>query len=245
MTEASERSVNARASASITLFSGLAVQAALDGGLVDRFTEETGVRVDITYEPTNVLLQEIANGARPDVMLGVAHQLDGLVASGVLDGESMVQLARTGVGIAAAPGVAIPDISTLESMTSALIAARSVAYSRTGASGVYFAALLERLGIAGRVNQHATILDKGFVAHALLDGRADLAVQQLSELRFVEGAVIVGPLPEGAQSFTDFAAASARVPAHRGAVTAFLDHLSGPDAMAAYARSGLDGPAPR
>lgn len=230
-------------SGSITLFSGLAVKAALDGGLVDAFASESGVRVDITYEPTNVLLKEIAGGARPDIMLGVAHQLDGLIAEGILDGSSMTPLARTGIGVAVAPGAAIPDISSVEALKKALTSARSVAYSRTGASGVYLASLLERLGIADEVNENATVIEKGFVAHALLDGRADLAVQQMSELSFVDGVVMVGPLPEGAQSFTDFAAALGIAATGNAAAVAFLKHLSGPEAMAAYAGTGLDRPA--
>ena len=52
-----------------------------------------------------------------------------------------------------------PDISSVEAFRSALLAARSIAYSRIGASGIYFAGLIERLGITDAVNAKAKAWD--------------------------------------------------------------------------------------
>jgi len=60
-------------------------------------------------------------------------------------------LAGSGVAIAVKTGAPKPDISTPEALTQTLLKAKSIAYSEPsagGASGVYFAKLLERLGIA-------------------------------------------------------------------------------------------------
>ena len=66
-----------------------------------------------------------------------------------------------------------------------MLGARSVAYSRLGASGILFAKLIERLGIASDVNAKAQIIPQGFTAEQLVTGEADLAVQQISELKQV------------------------------------------------------------
>ena len=66
-----------------------------------------------------------------------------------------------------------------------MLGARSVAYSRLGASGILFAKLIERLGIASEINARAVIIPQGFTAEKLVTGEADLAVQQISELKQV------------------------------------------------------------
>jgi molybdate transport system substrate-binding protein len=90
---------------------------------------------------------------------------------------------RTGMGIAVRAGAAKPDISTVLAFKRSLLHARSVAYSRTGASGIYFAALIERLGIAEAINVHATIIEKGLTAEALLSHRLEVIADDLETCR--------------------------------------------------------------
>lgn len=225
----------------IRLFSTLAVRLALDDGVLDGFAAASGHAIETVYDPTNVLLRRIQERDLPDVMIGVSAQLYGLVEEGVLEGSSHTDIARVGVGIAAPPGEgALPDISTVDALSAALLGARSVAYSRTGASGVYFASLLARLGIADAVDARATVVEKGFTAEAVTDGRADLAVQQLSELRFVPQARLVGPLPDAAQHYTVFAAATGTGAREPEAARALVDHLASAGSVERYRAAGLE-----
>ncbi|MCB5906537.1 substrate-binding domain-containing protein [Streptomyces pinistramenti] len=222
----------------LTLFSALAVQAAVED-LLPVFTAEQGVAVAPDFDPTTVIERRIAAGARPDVVIGVTSALNALARAGKVAPGSLTPLARTGVGVAVAGGAARPPLATLDDLTTALVSARSVAYSRTGASGIHFARLLQDLGIADEVNARATVIEKGFTARALLDGRADLAVQQLSELAFVPGTDVVGPLPEPARHDTEFTAALATGPT-APAASALLHFLISPRAQASYRRAGLE-----
>nr|WP_030359610.1 substrate-binding domain-containing protein [Streptomyces alboflavus] len=224
----------------MALFSALAIKKALDDTVLEAFAGTTGIEVEGVYEPTNVLLDQIAGGARPDVMVGVTGGLERLAASGVLDQASLRPLARVGIGVAVPPGAPAVDVSSTQALVRALTSARSVAYSRTGASGVAFAALLDRLGIAAEVNSRATVVDKGFTALAVTDGRADLAVQQLSELRFVPDARVVGPLPEEVQHYTDLSIALGAHARQRPEAAALLRHLTAAPARAAYRAAGLE-----
>ncbi|MER7350612.1 class II aldolase/adducin family protein [Streptomyces aurantiacus] len=226
----------------VALFSALAIKKALDDVVLEAFTSTTGIGVEGVYEPTNVLLEQIAGGARPDVMVGVTGGLEKLAASGVLDASSLRPLARVGIGVAVPPGAPAVDLSSTRALVRALTSARSVAYSRTGASGVAFAALLERLGIAEEVNSRATVVEKGFTALAVTDGRADLAVQQLSELRFVPEARVVGPFPEEVQHYTDLSVALGAHAARDPEATALLRHLTAAPAREAYRVAGLEDP---
>lgn len=223
----------------ITLFSTLAVRKAFDDEILEAFTAQTGIAVTAVFDPTVQLLRRIDAGERFNVMIGVSASFDGLGRAGIIDPGRCIPLARTGIGVAVAAGAPLPDISDVDAFTATLLAARSVAYSRTGASGIYFAELVERLGIAGELNSRATIVDKGFTAQAVVDGRADIAIQQLSELLFVPDAQIVGPLPAQVQHYTEFSAALAANAADNAAAQAFVEFLTQQTAQNAFRRTNL------
>ncbi|SDN79731.1 molybdate transport system substrate-binding protein [Cryobacterium flavum] len=224
---------------SVVLFSGLATQKALEAEIFAAFTTETGIAIDAHFDPTTELQRRFAAGERPDIVIVATPALASLAADGVIDPSTVVPLVTTGIGIGVADGADKPDISTVPALTSALRNARSVAYSQAGQSGIYFRTLIERLGIAAEVDARATPLAKGFTGVAVRDGRADLAVQQLSELAFVPGIAIVGPFPDEVQHLTEFAAALSNAAAAKPEALALLEFLNGDVARAAYERSGL------
>jgi molybdate transport system substrate-binding protein len=132
--------------------------------------------------------------------------LSDLAAKGSVAAGSCIDLARSFVGIAVEAGAPHPDIATEAALRATLLAARSVAYSRLGASGIFFAQLIERFGIASEINARAKIIPQGFTAEQLVNGAADLAVQQISELKQVDGIEVVGPIPRALQTPAVFSA---------------------------------------
>lgn len=187
----------------IRLLSTLALSGVLDA-LLPRLAARLPP-VEVQLAPTQVLLERILAGARGDIAVLTEAAVDALSASSILDGSTRIALARSHVGLAVRQGAACPDISTKAAVAAALCGARSVALSRTGASGVFMAGLLARLGIADEVNRKATVISSGFTGERVVSGEADLAVQQMSELMAVPGLDILGSLPpeiEGVSVFT-------------------------------------------
>ena len=123
---------------------------------------------------------------------------------GVLTGRT--DLARSFIGVAVRSGAPHPDIGTPDAFVATLLAASSVAMSQAGASGLYMAGLLERLGIADAVRRKATILSSGFTAELAASGAVELAIQQVSELLVVPGIELVGRLPQALGGETVFSA---------------------------------------
>lgn len=193
---------------------------------------------DAVYEPTARLLARIEAGERADLAFLTAEAVAALQASGVL--VSGRDVARSFVGLAVPAGAPRPDISTVEALRAALLAAPSIAYSRAGASGIFFAGLIERLGIAEAVNAKATIIPQGFTAELAARGAVALAVQQVSELKAVAGVEIVGRLPEGANVGAMFSAGVFAGAAPGSA--AALDRLLGAMTPAALEAAGLEAP---
>jgi molybdate transport system substrate-binding protein len=178
----------------IRVLSTLALKGAI-GRLAAQYEAATGTRIDADFAPTVPLLQRLRGGEAADVVILTREGLDEYTAEGGVATDSAVDLARSYVGIAVKAGRPHPDIVTEAALRAALLSARSVAYSRSGASGIYFAGLIERMGIATEINARASVVPSGFTAERLVSGEADLAVQQISELKQVEGIEVVGPIP--------------------------------------------------
>ncbi|MHA7209395.1 substrate-binding domain-containing protein [Arthrobacter sp. MDT1-65] len=223
----------------LDLLSSLVVRKALDDVVIPAFELATGLSVRAEYLPTTLLLEKLAAGAAPDVLIGTRDALRDLEASGVLADGSVVPLVESAIGLGVTRGSAAPRLATGRDLVDALLGARSVAFSRAGQSGIFFQELVLRLGIAEQVLARATVLSAGFTGTALTDGRADVAVQQVSELLFVEGIGPVVPLPEEFQQHTGFALALGPGAGGSTAARRLVDHLTDGPARKAYTVGGL------
>jgi molybdate transport system substrate-binding protein len=198
-----------------------------------------GARVDADFAPTLGLLDRLRNGESADVVILTKEGLDDLAAKGTVVADSCVDLARSFVGIAIKAGAAHPDIASEAALRKTLLDAR-VAYSRIGASGILFAQLIERMGIAAEINARACIIPSGFTAERLLSGEADLAVQQISELKLVPGAEVIGPIPRHLQTAAVFSAGRLAASKQMAHSDALLKYLASPEVAPVLRESGLE-----
>ncbi|WP_108461566.1 molybdate ABC transporter substrate-binding protein [Devosia naphthalenivorans] len=222
----------------LRLLTTLAVEVAFKRSLLPAWSQKNG-DLDVVWAPTNVLMDQIAQGARGDVVIVIDKPMAKLAAEGIVDQSTIVPIAQAKFGLGVQSGTNKPDISTPEAFAQAVTSARSVAYSLTGASGRYFVELVERLGIADQVLPKAVTIDAGFTGEKLLTGEADLAVQQVSELMSVDGVDVVGPFPDPLQQPTDFSAAIFADAAHPDLARRFIAHLTSSEAADAYRSGGL------
>lgn len=181
--------------APLRVLSTLAVMGVLQT-LIPAREAAAGRRIAAVYAPTAKLLERIRAGEPADLAILTAEAVAALTADGTMQAGSRVDLAVSVIGVAVQSGAPRPDIGTPEAFRAALLAARSIGYSRAGASGIVFAGLIERLGIAREVNAKAVVIPQGFTAELAASGAVELAIQQVSELMAVPGVDVVGPLPE-------------------------------------------------
>ena len=223
----------------VRLLSTLALMGAVRN-LAGRYEAAGGARIDADFAPTLGLLDRLRDGEAADVVILTREGLDDLSAKGTVVADSRVELARSFVGIAVKAGTEHPDIATESALRATLLGSRCVAYSRIGASGIFFAQLIERMGIAQAINARARVIPSGFTAEVLVTGEAELAVQQISELKQVTGVEVIGPIPHHLQSPAVFSAG--RLAASKRVVQsdALLKYLASPEVAPVLRESGLE-----
>ena len=221
----------------IRLLSTVGMQPAVPE-LLAQFERSTGHTVKVTWGLAAVLKQQFADGTPADVLLLTSPLIDDLARQGKVAAGSKVDVARSCVGVAVKAGAPRPDISTPEALKATVLAAKSVGFSREGASGVAFARALERLGIAEQVR--AKYKDTQTRAGEMLAaGDIDLAAAQIPELMAVPGVDVVGPLPAELQTVTVFSLGLASPAKSLDASKALIQFLSSPAAAPAYRAKGL------
>jgi molybdate transport system substrate-binding protein len=221
------------------VLSTLAVKGAF-AELAGKFQAAGGARVEADFSPTVALLDRLRGGEPADVVILTREGLDEMAAEGRVAAASCVDLARSYVGVAVKAGCAHPDISTETALRSALVGARAVAYSRIGASGILFAQLIVRLGIAHTVDARAIVIPSGLTAERLVTDEADLAVQQISELKQVAGIEVVGPIPRDLQVPAVFSAGRMAATDKAAQSEQFLRFLRSPEAAFVLRDAGLE-----
>lgn len=224
---------------SVRVLSTLALKGAV-ARLAAAYRAASGVAIDADFAPTLALLQRLRGGEGADLVILTREGLDAMIGEGRVARGSAIDLARSYVGVAVKAGAEHPDIATEAALRTALLGARAVAYSRLGASGILFAGLIERLGIAAEINARAVIIPQGFTAERLVSGEAELAIQQISELKQIDGIEVVGPIPLNLQMPAVFSAGRMTASPRAEAAEHLLRYLSSADVAPVLRETGLE-----
>jgi molybdate transport system substrate-binding protein len=236
--------------AEVKVFSTIGVQAALEE-LAPKFEQATGSKLNITWATAAILVKRVQAGETADLMVLTKQSLDALTKDNKATAGADAVFASSGMAVVVKKGAPKPDISTPDAFKQALINAKTIAYSDPaagGASGVYFAKLLERMGIADQMKaktRHPP--PSGNSANLVVAGEADLAIQQEPEVMSVAGIDMVGPLPADLNNITAYAAGIGAGSQQADAATALIRFLHSPEAQAVFKAKGLkpDGRAER
>ena len=172
----------------ITVLCSAGLQAVMED-LAPKFERETKHKVVVKYGLAAVLKQRIEGGEAFDVTFLTPAMVDDLIAKGKVAADSRATVARSGLAFAIRAGARKPDVSTTESFKRALLNAKAIAYAKEGASGVLFAALVQKLGIADDLKAKSRLTASGAeISAGVLSGEVELGVLPLSEVLPIKGA---------------------------------------------------------
>ena len=213
------------------------ISTALKTSMADlgpQFERASGHKLMASFGSSASLRQRIDGNETFDVAILTPDLIDDLIKAGKIVPGSRADIARTGIGVAIRAGARKPDISTVAAFKRALLDAKSITYGdpvHGGLSSVYFAGLLERLGIAEAMKPKTRLGSPGEGVRPVAAGEAELGIGQASEIGLTPGAELLGPLPAEIQSYTNLTGGIAVGAEDPQGAKVLIDFLTAPAAL--------------
>ena len=209
--------------------------------LVPQFERTTKHKVVVEYGVSAALKERIERGEPFDLVVLTPTLIDDLIKQGKIAAGTRTSLARTGMAIAIRAGARRPDISTSDALKRTLVDAKSIAYAKEGASGVYFAALVQRLGIAEALKSKSKLTVTGEeVSQAVVSGEAELGILPVSEILPVRGAEILGTFPADVQGYAVMVGGVGANAKDTSAAKDLIKFVTAPAALSVIKKKGME-----
>jgi molybdate transport system substrate-binding protein len=228
--------------AELKVVASVALTSALDE-LVPAFERATGNKLVIDYGLAANIRKSILEGEAADVIILTRSMMEDLQKQDKIVPGSLVNVGGTAVAVVARANAPKPDIGSVDALKHALQSAKSIVYAdpaKGGLSGVYFARLLDRLGLADQMKSKTILVPGAQSAEVVAKGEAELGVGQASEIVGVKGAQLVGPLPGDLGLVTVFTGGMSAATKSPDAAKALLQYFAAPAAAALLKAKGFE-----
>jgi molybdate transport system substrate-binding protein len=225
----------------IKVLTSVALTSALNQ-LAPNFEQTTGNKLDIGNGLIADIRRRMLEGETADVIILSRPVMDELDKQQKFASGSITNIAGTAVVLTIRAGAPKPDIGTVDALKRTLLAAKSIVYAdpaKGGASGVYFASVVDRLGIADELKSKTILVPGAQAPEVVAKGEAEIGVAQTSEIVPVAGAEVLGPLPGEFASTTLWTAAIGATTKVPDAAKSLIQFLSGPVARPVFTAKGF------
>jgi molybdate transport system substrate-binding protein len=224
----------------IRVFTSDGMKAAMEE-LTPQIERSIGHRLATQFDSSKALRDKIQSGEPFDVAILTSDVVDDLIKQGKIAAGTRAEIARTGMGIGIRAGATKPDISTTDALKRTLAGAKSITFNPIGASAEHINAMFARLGIAESVKPKL-IPDAraGGPQMNVAEGKAELVLTLIPEIKFFKGVDLVGPLPADFQSYITFSAGVATNSQNADAAKGLIKFITGPSAAPALKAKGVE-----
>jgi molybdate transport system substrate-binding protein len=227
--------------AEIKVLTSVALTSALNE-LAPSFEKATGNKLNIGYSLIADIRKRILDGETADLVILSRPVMDELDKQQKFTSGGIINVASTPIAVAIRAGAPKPDISTVDALKSTLLAAKSIVYAdpaKGGASGVYFAKVVDRLGITDQLKSKTILVPGAQAAEVVAKAEAEIGVAQASEIVPIVGAEVLGPLPGEFASTTVWTAGIGTTTKVPEAAKSFIQFLTGPVAGPVFNAKGF------
>jgi molybdate transport system substrate-binding protein len=208
--------------------------------LCRRFEQATGHKVSIDFAVNADVKKRIEAGEVFGVTVLNPPVLDAVIKQGRVVADTRAIIGRIGLGVAVRKGAPKPDISTVDGFKAAMLATTSVAFAGEGQSGVYFVALLDRIGIGPEMKPKLRPMSGEHNVEAVAAGEAEMVVIVASRIFGVPGVEMIGLLPKDLQTWIGFGTGVASATKQPDAARALAKFLTAPAAADVLKPIGIE-----
>jgi len=211
--------------------------------LIPDFEKSSGHKITVTYGTAGAVADRVQKGESADIIVSSVPMIDRLQAQGKVIAGDRIIMAKVGVGAFVRKGAAKPDISSADAFKRSILAATSITYpnpSGGGASGIYVASLLERLGIAAEMKQKTKLSTLETLYASVASGDVEIGFNQVSEILAQPTVELAGPLPSAIQNYTQFAPGIVSGSTQIDAARALVTFLTSPAAQTVLKAKGFE-----
>jgi molybdate transport system substrate-binding protein len=201
--------------------------------LVPQIEHSIGHKLTIQFNSSKVLRDKVQSGEPFDAAILTSDVIDDLIKQGKIAAGSRTDIARTGMGVGVRAGVAKPDVSTPEALKRTLLGAKSITFNPSGASAPHVYDIFQRLGIAESVKSKLILKENAEPGRPQMDvgeGKAELVITLIPEIKFFKGVELAGPVPGDLQSYISFAGGVATNTHNADAAKALIKFITSPAA---------------
>jgi molybdate transport system substrate-binding protein len=228
-------------SATLKLLSAGAVKRGV-ADIAAGYERSSGRKVEVEFTQVPKMRKRIAAGEMVDVLVATAGAMDEFAAAGKIVPATRALLGRSRVGVVVHRDAPALDVRDTEAFKLALLAASAVVHN-DASSGLYIAALLEKLGLKAQLGDRIVVVNSGAAIMSKVAelGTGAIGMGQTPEIRVMiaKGCAVklVAPLPDAIQNVsTYYAAASSNTP-H---AVALVHELTSDAAKYIFSATGID-----
>jgi molybdate transport system substrate-binding protein len=208
------------------------------------FTRESGHGIVFTIGSPAIVTEKIKAGEIYDAVIVSEPAMDRLDKDGIVNPESRVRLALTGLGVAVRAGAPLPDLATPEAFKRALTSAKSIVHgdpTLPNQSGEKAQRVLTAAGLLDELKPKIRIVPGQAESQAMVaKGEVELGLYMVSEIPAGKGLAFAGPVPAPLQISTTYEGALMSDGSVPEAARAFLLFLSSPDARPKWVAAKLE-----
>jgi molybdate transport system substrate-binding protein len=200
----------------------------------------SGSTLSVDFSTAATLRERIEKGEAFDVAILTDDAIDALIQAGKISQGQRARLARVGIGVGYRKGAPKPDVGTAAGIKQALLDAKSIAYTESGASRPGIDKMFERLGIAGQLKAKSHLTAAGAAPASVGKGESDLVLTLISEILPEPGVGLAGPIPSEFQTYVGFSAAPSPRASDSQAAASLITFMKSPAAAAIYKAKGME-----
>jgi molybdate transport system substrate-binding protein len=211
--------------------------------LTPQIEHAIGRKFAAQFNSSKNLRDKIQAGEAFDAAILTSDVLDDLIKQGKVAPGARAEISRTGMGVGVRAGAARPDIRTPEALKQTLLNAKSISFNPTGASAAHTYDIFARMGITEAVKPKLMLdSEAGRPQTNVAEGKAELVISLIPEIKFFPGVDLLGPMPANFQTYVNFAAGIGTNAHDQEAARALIQFLTGPAVAPILKAKGMEPP---